>query len=352
MGVAKLQGRIQQVVAAASNPALTTWTPDVVQSIEEASQSDVRDHQTSLPPPAAPPPPQPSAPSAAPRPATPPNGYPPESPLYINIPTPPLSQAVEDQRRSPLSYKGHLPVPRPIFKQRKGELSKTSEEWFKKSAPVPTSEKALAPTSSETKAWKRQMAASRRRNMEEGLTKLWTRTQRTDASRKERSHKKDMEHRAAMNAPPHESDRLTAATIPASVLATQVPQDPQRFEQALASQARTRSVVELKSQARRDALQQLYMAARSFIVTEADLEKAVEEQFNPTFFANKTSAGMPSASVWDIEGAPKTVGQMMGDVMGTSSRVVKSDTSNRTAQRHRQIAEELTGGPMDDANTD
>lgn len=277
---------------------------------------------------------------------------PPESPLYINVPTPPLSQAVEDQRRSPLSYKGHLPVPRQIFKQRKGELSKTSPEWLQRSAPQPTSEKALAPTSSEGEAWKRRMAAGRRRNMEEGLTKLWTRTQRTTAGRKEQSRRHDLANRAAMNAPPHESDRLTAPTIPASVLATQVPQDPLRFDQALAAAARTKAVVEAKSQARRDALQQLYMAARSFIVTEADLEKAVEEQFRPDYFSNRTSQGFPAASVWDIDGAPRTVSQMMGEVMGTSNRVVKSDSTNKTVQRHRKIAEELTGGAMDDASTD
>ncbi|KAK8122686.1 hypothetical protein PG984_011356 [Apiospora sp. TS-2023a] len=277
---------------------------------------------------------------------------PPESPLYINVPTPPLSQAVEDQRRSPLSYKGHLPVPRQIFKQRKGELSKTSPEWFKKSAPEPTSEKALAPTGSEGLAWKRRMAAGRRRNMEEGLTALWKRTERTTASRKEQSRRHDLANRAAMNAPPHESDRLTAPTIPAVVLATQVPQDPLRFDNALESAARTKAIVEAKSQARRDALQQLYMAARSFIVTEADLEKAVEEQFRPDYFSTKTSMGFPAASVWDIDGAPRTVSQMMGEVMGNSNRVVKSDTSNKTVLRHRKIAEELTGGAMDDASTD
>ncbi|KAK8016700.1 hypothetical protein PG993_014889 [Apiospora rasikravindrae] len=277
---------------------------------------------------------------------------PPESPLYINVPTPPLSQAVEDQRRSPLSYKGHLPVPRQIFKQRKGELPKTSPEWIQKSAPQPTSAKALAPTSSEGEAWKRRMAAGRRRNMEEGITALWTRTQRTTASRKERARRHDMENRAAMNAPPHESDRLTAPTVPASVLATQVPQDPLRFDHALEAADRTKSIVEAKSQARRDALQQLYMAARNFIVTESDLEKAVEKQFRPDYFPDRTSAGMPAASIWDIEGAPRTVTQMMGEVMGTSNRVVKSDSANRTLQRHRKIAEELTGGAMDDTSTD
>ncbi|KAK8075479.1 hypothetical protein PG997_010142 [Apiospora hydei] len=286
-----------------------------------------------------------------PRRTPPPKGYPP-SPPSTSTSRPPLSQAVEDQRRSPLSYKGHLPVPRQIFKQRKGELPKTSAEWLQKSAPPPTSEKALAPTSSEGEAWKRRMAAGRRRNMEEGLAALWTRTQRTTAGRKERARRHDLENRAAMNAPPHESDRLTAPTVPASVLATQVPQDPDRLDHALEAQARTRAVVEAKSQSRRDALQQLYMAARDFIVTEADLEKAVEEQFRPDYFADKTSVGMPSASVWDIDGAPLTVTQMMGEAMGTSNRVVRSDNANRTLQRHRKIAEELTGGPMSDAGTD
>ncbi|KAK8061908.1 hypothetical protein PG994_008274 [Apiospora phragmitis] len=276
---------------------------------------------------------------------------PPESPLYINVPTPPLSQAVEDQRRSPLSYKGHLPVPRPIFKQRKGELSKTSPTWLKKSAPQPTSAKALASTSSEAEAWRRRMAAGRRRNMEESIKALWTRTQRTTAARNERSRRNDMANRTAMNAPPHESDRLTAATVRASVLATHVPQDPQRFEQARESAERTRAIAEVKSQARRDALQQLYMNARSFIVSEADLAKAVEEEFHPDFFANKTSKGMPCDSIWDIESAPKTVTQMMGEVMGTSNRVVQSDNMSRTTKRHHKIAEELTGGAMDEPTT-
>lgn len=272
---------------------------------------------------------------------------PPESPKYINVPLPPLSAAVEDQHRSWLSYKGHLPVPRDVFKQKaNAPLPKASEAFIRKSAPLPSSEKALAAPGSEQEAWRRRMADVRRRNMEEGITALWDRSRKFERQRKARSKARAEFNRTAMNAPKRESDRLTEISVPAALLNTRVMPDPGRFETARESAARTAAIAAEKSQNRKDALQQLYMNARKFIVTEDELEKAIEEQFRPDYFSSRNSAAY-SSNIWDADGKPMTVTQMVGEALGHSNKVLQTADHTRTTKRHQKVSEELTGGAMD-----
>ncbi|KAI0121075.1 hypothetical protein BJ170DRAFT_600086 [Xylariales sp. AK1849] len=280
------------------------------------------------------------------------NKIPPESPLYINVPIPPLSQAVEDAKAPRFAHKGHLPPPRRIFKRRTYEIRKTSPTFLAKSAPLPTSAKSQLPPTSESEAWKRRMASVRRKNLEEGITQLWERKKTTDKERLDHRHAKLRHHRNAMMAPQRHDETFTESSIPASVLQTEVPRDPARFERALASQARTNALNELKGQNRKDALQHLYMSARSFIVDEQTLEKEVERLFRPNYFTEgATGSGLVPTNAWDFYGKPQTVQDMMGGVLKTDYRVVMSENedSSRTTKRQKSVAEELTGGPMDDA---
>lgn len=195
------------------------------------------------------------------------------------------------------------------------------------------------------------MAASRRDNMREGVRALYARKQHFDRRRLERQTDKLAANRAAALAPEREDERLTRASINAQTLQTTVQPDPERFERALASRERTGSLSARRSEARRDAIQELYMKARSFIVSERDLEAEVDRQFAPDYWRNMgmSAAGYDIQNIWDLDGRPQTVADMLSDVSRTSNAVVKALESEktRTLKRQKEVAEELTGGKLD-----
>ncbi|KAI4597173.1 hypothetical protein KJ359_004685 [Pestalotiopsis sp. 9143b] len=280
------------------------------------------------------------------------NKIPPESPLFINVPTPPMSQSVEDNRPDRFAQKGHLPMPRRIFKRRTYELPKTSPVFLAKSAPLPTNAKSQQPPTSEHEARRREMAEMRRRNLGEGIEELWKRRVSTDRARRAHHDKKQRRNTHAMNAPQRADERFTETTIPASVLQTHVPLDPMRLEHALEARARTEARAARRSEDRKDAIQKLYMSARSFIVDERALQDEVDRVFRPdTFTSGSTATGTTPVNAWDLWGNPVTVREMIGEVGRTDGRVLSSlqDEGNRTSKRQTKVAEELTGGPMNDA---
>lgn len=197
------------------------------------------------------------------------------------------------------------------------------------------------------------MAAGRRENLGEGLRELWARKQTLDARRAHDRAAKLAANRAAATAPEREDERLTRATVNAKTLATAVQPDPERFERALASRAVTDAVAAEKSERRRDAIQELYMSARRgpFIVDEGGLEAAVEREFGEDGhrFRGRSPTNQPIISVWDLEGSPDTVGDMLREVSGRDGRVLVDLTTQRskTEKRQKRVAEELTGGKMD-----
>ncbi|KAI4860155.1 hypothetical protein F4820DRAFT_437609 [Hypoxylon rubiginosum] len=281
--------------------------------------------------------------------ASPRQQIPPESPLFINVPNPPQDQSVE-ARRELKPVKGHLPVPRQVFKPKDGHL-KPRDDWLSRSAPLPSSDRSQRAPGSDVQAWKRRMAASRRDNMREGVRALYARKQHFDRRRLERQTDKLAANRAAALAPEREDERLTRASINAQTLQTTVQPDPERFERALASRERTGSLSARRSEARRDAIQELYMKARSFIVSERDLEAEVDRQFAPDYWRNMgmSAAGYDIQNIWDLDGRPQTVADMLSDVSRTSNAVVKALESEktRTLKRQKEVAEELTGGKLD-----
>ncbi|KAI1338402.1 hypothetical protein F5Y15DRAFT_128102 [Xylariaceae sp. FL0016] len=276
------------------------------------------------------------------------NRIPPESPLFINVPNPPQDQSVE-ARRDLKPVKGYIPVPRKIFSHRDSHLKPTTE-WLDKASPAPTSAKALQEPRSELQAWKRKMAASRRANIRHGVTHLWDRKQRLDARRLAQRSAKLAANRAAAMAPEREDERLTRGFVNPGTLRTAVERDPQRFERQLASLARTSAIESTKSEARRDAIQGLYMSARSFIVDEADLEARVEKVFAPNYYIGSQASGRRVTNVWDMHGPPMAVKDMLNEISRSSSNVLKSAESeqDKTLKRQKRVAEELTGGKMDD----
>ncbi|KAI0011918.1 hypothetical protein F4779DRAFT_143280 [Xylariaceae sp. FL0662B] len=274
---------------------------------------------------------------------------PPESPSFINVPNPPQDQSIEALRElKPI--KGHLPVPRPVFARRDSHL-KATDEWLSRTAPEPSSARSARPPHTEIQAWKRRMAASRRANIRSGVRDLWARKQRFDRTRLARQTARLDANRAAAMAPERDDDVLTRSSISPGTLQTTVQLDPERFERALASRTRTAAIAHEKSEARRDAIQELYMKARSFIVSEDELQAEVDRLFSPDYWKNmgQSAAGAPIFNIWDMEGRQVAVKDLMDDVSRSSSLVVKNIESERTRtlKRQKEVAEELTGGKMD-----
>ena len=278
-------------------------------------------------------------------PAHPRHQIPPESPLYINVPNPPQDQSIEALRELK-PVKGHLPIPRQVFRHRDGPR-KATPEHVRLSAPAPTSARSQLAPGSDIQAWKRRMAESRRANMAAGLRDLWSRKQRLDTWRRAERERKLAENRAAATAPEREDERLTRSSINARTLSTAVIDDPLRFERAAEARARMEALAARKSERRRDAVQELYMNAREgFIVDEAGLEAAVEKEFDPRRYAGRTPSGQPIANVWDLYGPPDTVADMLREVSGRDNRIIMDAQTEgtKTDKRQKRVAEELTGG--------
>ncbi|KAI1423189.1 hypothetical protein F5Y12DRAFT_758577 [Xylaria sp. FL1777] len=275
---------------------------------------------------------------------------PPESPLFINVPNPPQDQSIEAKREQK-RVRGFVPVPRRIFPRRDGH-EKATDEWLGRAAPEPRNKASQqSEPASELQAWKRRMAANRRENMRTGVRDLWARKQRLDSRRLAVRTAKLAANRAAALAPEREDERLTRGSINEGTLQTTVVRDPLRFKTALASAARTAAVAADKSEARRDAIQALYMNARSFIVSEGELETFVNKEFADDRFDRwgASSAGYRTENIWDLENEPMSVARMLKDVQRNSETLVADMTSEktRTDRRQKRVAEELTGGKMD-----
>ncbi|KAI1127419.1 hypothetical protein F5Y10DRAFT_193507 [Nemania abortiva] len=278
-----------------------------------------------------------------------PQQIPPESPQFINIPNPPQDQSIE-ARRELKPVRGFVPIPRRVFHPRDGH-KKPTDTWLEQAAPAPTNAKSQEDPRSAVAAWKRKMAASRRANIRTGVQDLWVRKQRADAARLERQTAKLAANKAAAMAPEREDERLTRGSVNAGTLATSVAADPLRFERGTASAARTAAVAAARSEARRDAIQTLYMNARSFIVSEAELEAAVDREFADDHFdrMGQSDPGFRIQNIWDAQNAPMSVADMLRDFQRNTDRLVRDLTTEktRTVQRQKQVAEELTGGKMD-----
>ncbi|KAI0203446.1 hypothetical protein F4808DRAFT_416627 [Astrocystis sublimbata] len=275
---------------------------------------------------------------------------PPESPLFINVPNPPQDQSIEAKRELK-RVRGFVPVPRRVFAHRDSH-EKPTEQWLSRAAPLPTSAKSQAEPGSHIEAWRRKMAVSRRENMRSGVQNLWARKRLLDSKRLAARTAKLAANKAAANAPERDDERLTRGSINAGTLQTTVLPDPERFTSALASAQRTAAIMATKSEARRDAIQTLYMNARSFIVNEAELEATVNREFADNHFESKgnSSAGYAIQNIWDLEEAPMSVENMMKELQNNHDNLIQDMTTDatRTTRRQKQVAEELTGGKMDD----
>jgi hypothetical protein len=264
----------------------------------------------------------------------------PENPKFIEVPLPPQRYAAAKR-----DIKGRLPPPRNVFPTRGAD--KTTPEYLAAATPEPQAARHLRAPPNDLVAWKRRMAVSRRENLRAGLLELHRRKVQQEALVASRSAAKSRQRDAAVAAPQREDERLTRPTVRRAVRQLQkgrVP-DPGREERLAAARARVAATEVARAAERKDALHTLYMHAREFITTEAQLEAEIEKSFVEFPFGPEHPG---KTSIWET-GAPPTVAEMLSEVNNTQKAAVAfhRGPGHVTGKRMTRIAEELTGGKMD-----
>lgn len=265
---------------------------------------------------------------------------PPESPRYITVPEPPQSS---EPKLPPI--KGYLPVPRDQFPKREGNR-KVKPGYVEAATQLSKAELAGEPPKSEEEARHRVLAAARRSAFSTGIQGLYSRKAQREQKLTARSEYKRRVNKEAATAPERLDDLLTRPTVrAATALKTTVAPDPNRFAKAEAARLQHQQRLDLKAEARRDSLAQLYVAAQDFILDEAELEKRIETIFTNDYHKhNSTDQGK---SIWDSNGPPISVAALKAEATGQSSRTMeKKAPAIKTTLRQKAVAEELTGGKL------
>jgi hypothetical protein len=163
-----------------------------------------------------------------------------------------------------------------------------------------------------------------------------------------RSRTKSQQREAAVHAPLREDERLTSTTIRQALQELQKGrlQDPGRDERIAEAAERVKAKELAREAQRKDALHTLYMHARDFITTEAQLDAEIEKIFVESPFGESHPG---QTNIWDVYGAPPTVQDMLSTVNNTQKSALDYHRGPGaiTGKRMTKIAEELTGGKMD-----
>ncbi|KAK4231163.1 hypothetical protein QBC38DRAFT_467001 [Podospora fimiseda] len=264
---------------------------------------------------------------------------PPESPKFIQVPEPPQSSEV---KLPPI--RGHLPVPRVIFRKREGRR-KVTKGYVEAATPLSRAERMGRPPKSAQDAQHRLDAASRRAALAAGIKGLWNRKRKATNLLIQQSAKKAKEYAKAIKASERPDEIFTRPTVRAdTALKVSVELDPFRFQRAAAAKQRHAHILKRKAEARADALAQLYVSAKNFIVDEATLKERVETLFK----SGSEFTGYGSDNVWSEQGHPISVRQLQAKMTGESEVYVEANKTpqERTTIRQKSVAEELTGGKL------
>lgn len=274
----------------------------------------------------------------------------PEHPKYIPFPEPPQQDAGDKT-----FIKGRLPVPRNIFEGSKGR-DKASDEWLAKHTQPPT--RARNAQEGSWEQWRDKMSEMRRRNLREGLVSLRARKTFVERKQTARAMQKQAEHAALLAQPEREVDRLTTPStgldLPALFKGNL--QDPHRAARLQSRRANLATLAAAKRAERLDSLNTLYLAARSFIVTPAQLDTAVDEAFGTpekpvTFGAGSEHefGQRKGGSVWAL-GKPESVQDRLNRATRQAGKRALEGVGapgEMNGERIRRIAETLTGGKME-----
>lgn len=261
----------------------------------------------------------------------------PESPNFIEIP-----KTIQPDLPSKPRVKGTLPVPRELFPARRRD--KPSEAYLAAATPEPTKEPEAQPDDPnvEYNEWRRKMAETRRKNLREGLLELHERKKKTDSFMVRRSMAKQFRRERILNQPEREDERLTRPSVVKAMQPTKysVLPDPDREERLARSKALLEAKEAEKKAERQDAIHTLYMNARNFITTEAQLAAEIERVFpegdNPAW----RNDHQPGENIWNL-GVPPTIQSIVND--SKKSEAARWDVIQG---RVKKLAEEITGGKL------
>ena len=264
----------------------------------------------------------------------------PESPNYIQVPA-----SLQPDLPPKPRVKGTLPVPREIFPTRRPD--KPSKAYIAAATTEPSKRrKKPKGTQPEYNEWKSKMAASRRRNLREGLVELYRRKERTVRSVAARSNAKQTQRDRLIHQRPRDDERLTSSTTPTVMQPKRysVLPDPGRGQRLARSRHRVAAKERRKEAERKDSLHTLYMNARNFITTEEQLATELNRVFPDGVneaWANDQRAG---ENIWN-QGVPPTLQSMVN-----ANKRGDAAKWGLVQKRVKKIAEELTGGKMGKAS--
>lgn len=268
----------------------------------------------------------------------------PESPNYVEVPKP-------RQPTYPLKpdIKGHLPVPRDVFKTR-SKLPKESETFIAQSTQDAKKAKVPGPYSRDAEyiLHKQRLAESRKQALREGVKQLHKRKIKTEVKHLARIRKLGAQKRTLAMAPPRTVDVLTQTSISKSIrdfLHDKLPpassgRNVRRRKLAYAKRIAKQDAV------RRERLHDLYTNAREFIITEEQLDEAIEKAFgseeNPVRWDNRGNALTKDKA----QGMSPWEGSIPEGVADKLQKLKGGEGVGLATERVRKVAEALTGGKM------
>jgi hypothetical protein len=269
----------------------------------------------------------------------------PQSPNYVEVPKP-----LQPTFPPKPSRKGHLPVPRDIFKTRNVD-PKESDKFLDRSAPSPTELKVPGPYSRDAdyRLYKQRLADKRREALREGVKQLHERKVTTEGQHLARIQANYADKLERATAPPREVDVLTQTSIPKGIrdfLSDDLPKSSRSFITRARREAYSRRMARVHN-VRTSRLHDLYINAREFIVDEQQLDEAIEKTFGteeaPLGWDNKGIMGLRSEgheglSPWHGY-LPEGVGDMLQKLKG-------GEGVGLAKERVKKVAEALTGGKM------
>ncbi|PKY00303.1 hypothetical protein P168DRAFT_293587 [Aspergillus campestris IBT 28561] len=261
----------------------------------------------------------------------------PESPNYIEVP-----RSLQPDLPSKRRVKGTLPVPRDLFPARRAD--KPTEAYLAAVTPAQTKETKIDPNDphADFLQWRRQLAEERRQNLREGLQELYSRKQKTTDQMVRKSAEKQQRRAHIFQQPEREDERLTRQSVTQDMLPRKetVLPDPTREARLAQSAERHEYKKALKEFERLNSVQDLYMGARKFITTEAQLAAEIDRIFPEGENEAWRNDHQQGQNVWNL-GVPPTV-----QSLATESRKGEASRWELIQGRVKKLGEQVTGGKL------
>ena len=265
----------------------------------------------------------------------------PESPRYIDVPQP-----FQEDWAPPRFVSGRMPVPRELFPASRRD--KPSPQYL--ANVTPESKKPIDYSKlSEKGQYRHRLSQMRKDYLRDGLTQLHKRKQNAIQRMQFRADEKQAERARLLSQAEREDARLTNISIPSEMLPDRII-DLHSLEAFKIHESKSANVARTeinRADLRKDQLHTLYMNSRSFITTEEQLKKKIEEEFADNKF------GSNNINYWDKEIVPDSMAEMVNKST-TSPRMRPTGSTERQYQaaherdqeRMKRIAEKLSGGKI------